>query len=177
LSGQALAQSLEMKSPRKKVYRLSKMSQELVFAEGRKVPHGLKSRNAIKVAAGMLIHNGKVLIATRPKGKLLAGLWEFPGGKLEPGEDERTCLKREFMEELGVEVAVRPYFYKTFTDEDGLDILLTFHRCSLLLGEVNALEGQDFKWVDAEDLDKYEFPRANREVIEILKEKRGMFLH
>lgn len=162
------------------VYRLPRVVPGLAFSDWRGFgrrrggkPSGYP--NAIKVAAGVLIHNKKILIAKRPKGKPLAGLWEFPGGKLEVRENERGCLKREFMEELGVEVAVRPPFYKTVTEHDGVEIALSFHRCSLLLGEVRPLEGQDFLWVDARKLDDFEFPAANREVIEILKEKTGMF--
>ena len=131
--------------------------------------------SSIKVAAGVLIHNGKILICKRPKGKALAGLWEFPGGKLELREDERQCLKREMVEELGIEVAVRPAFYKTVTEHEGVTIRLSFHRCSLLLGEVKALEGQEFTWVRAAELDDYDFPPANREALDLLKEKTAMF--
>lgn len=162
------------------VYRLPPVVSGLVFADGRSFgrrgggkPSGYP--DAIKVAAGVLIHNKKILIAKRPKGKPLAGLWEFPGGKLEDREDERGCLKREFMEELGLEVAVRPPFYKTVTEHDGVEIALSFHRCSLLLGEACALEGQEFLWVDARALDDFEFPAANREVVDLLKEKSAMF--
>ncbi|MFO0780630.1 MAG: NUDIX domain-containing protein [Candidatus Gracilibacteria bacterium] len=176
---------------RKNVYRLPGKLRNFVFAEGAAPSKNGVSRTnllsapvgavgvgrlpSIKVAAGVLIHAGKVLIARRPKGKPLAGLWEFPGGKLEAGEDERKCLKREFMEELGVEVAVRPHFYKTITEHDGVQILLSFHRCSLLLGEITALEGQEFQWVSAGDLTRFEFPRANDEVVALLQEKKAMF--
>lgn len=112
----------------------------------------------IVVAAGVLIHEGKVLICKRPKGKILAGFWEFPGGKLESGEDGRRCLKREFMEELGVEVAVRPAFFHADTEYDGIRIALSFYRCSLLLGEVQSLENQEFRWVQPHELLNYRFP-------------------
>ncbi len=158
-------------------YKLPRAAAGLAFADKGGYWGGkLKAeRNAVKVAAGVLIHNGKVLIAKRPKGKPLAGLWEFPGGKVEYRENERTCLKREFIEELGVEVAVRPSFYKTLTEHEGTLISLSFHRCSLLLGEVRSLEGQEFKWVEAKDLNDYEFPSANDEVVTILQEKKAMF--
>lgn len=170
-------------SKRKTVYRLPGKLRNFVFAEGDASLKNVVSASAIsasrrsfiKVAAGVLIHEGKVLIARRPAGKPLAGLWEFPGGKLETGEDERKCLKREFMEELGVEVAVRPHFYKTQTEHDGVQIQLSFHRCSLLLGEIRALEGQEFQWVSARELTGFEFPRANDEVVALLQEKKAMF--
>jgi mutator protein MutT len=116
-----------------------------------------------------------VLISKRPKGKPLAGLWEFPGGKVEHGEDERGCLKREFMEELGIEVSVRPPFFKADIEHDGVAIRLSFHRCSLLLGDPRSLEGQEFRWVGAEELRDFEFPAVNAEVVEILQAKKAMF--
>ncbi len=167
------------------VYKMSRVAQGLAFADGEGVDAPGRRRsgklagdlNSIKVAAGVLIHNGKILITKRPKGKPLAGLWEFPGGKLEAREDERQCLKREFMEELGIEVSVRPPFYKTDTEHEGTQVRLSFHRCSLLLGEVKALEKQEFRWVNPSELRSYQFPEANQEVIEILEIKKAMFLH
>ena len=157
----------------------SRMARGLTFADKPKnSKRGYKAgeaQDSLKVAAGVLIHNGKILIAKRPKGKPLAGLWEFPGGKLEAREDERTCLKREFMEELGIEVSVRPAFYKTDTEHDGVAIRLSFHRCNLLLGEPKALENQELRWVGVSELDAFEFPRANDEVVSLLKEKKAMF--
>ena len=63
-----------------------------------------------KVSAGIVCRNGKILICQRPKGKSLAGFWEFPGGKLEEGESLQDCLKRELKEELDIEVAVGDFF-------------------------------------------------------------------
>lgn len=162
------------------VYKFPRNAQGLAFGEAgasdRRRSGKLKTPPGImKVAAGVLIHNGKVLITKRPKGKPLAGLWEFPGGKVEYGEDERGCLKREFMEELGIEVSVRPPFFKADTEHDGVAIRLSFHRCSLLLGEVKSMEQQEFQWVGPDKLGAYEFPKANDEVVEILQVKKAMF--
>lgn len=168
ISGQAvIAKTMNEKTYTAPIGSQPRLQKGLALAD--KVPA------AIKVAAGVLIHNGKVLISKRPKGKPMAGLWEFPGGKIEFGENERTCLKREFIEELGVEVSVRPHFYKTLTEHEGVQILLSFHSCRLLLGNARAREGQEFKWVDAEQLQKYKFPEANTEVVEILQQKKAMF--
>ncbi len=134
------------------------------------------AQTGVKVAVGVLIHEGKILICKRPRGKALAGLWEFPGGKLEYGEDERKCLKREFMEELGIEVSVRPHFYKTTTEQDDMEVCLSFHRCSLLLGSPKSLEKQEFRWVRVDELEDFEFPQANQEILSVLKEKPAMFL-
>lgn len=135
----------------------------------------------LKVAAGVLIHEGKILICKRPAHKPFGGLWEFPGGKLEAGEDERGCLKREMQEELGIEVAVRPPFHKVFTEQPAharsasQKILLSFHRCSLLAGEPKALEVDEFVWVKPAELFNYQFPPVNGEVIELLLKKKAMF--
>lgn len=163
-----------------RVYKLSRDARNLVFSDaevlGKRRAGKLKTPpGTIKVAAGVLIHKGKVLIAKRPKGKPLAGLWEFPGGKVEYGEDERGCLKREFTEELGIEVSVRPPFFRADTEHEGVAIRLSFHRCSLLLGDPKSLEGQVFRWVKAEELKAFEFPAVNNEVVEILLEKKAMF--
>lgn len=170
----------ERKAGPGRVYKLPRMARKMVFSDGevsgyRKAGRLKSVPGSVKVAAGVLIHDGKVLIAKRPQGKPLAGLWEFPGGKVEHGEDERGCLKREFMEELGIEVSVRPSFFKADTEHEGVPIRLSFHRCSLLLGDPRSLEGQEFRWVGAEELRDFEFPAVNTEVVEILCEKKAMF--
>ena len=129
----------------------------------------------IKVAIGVVIRGGLVLISRRPKHVPFGNMWEFPGGKLQSGEDERTCLKRELQEELGIEVAVRPAFYTTKTIHDDQLLQLSFHRCSLLLGEPKALEVEEFSWVRPEDLFQYQFPPVNTKVIELLLKRKAMF--
>ncbi len=129
----------------------------------------------INVAAGVIIHHGKVLISKRRKGGSFAGFWEFPGGKLHEGEDERACLKREIKEELDIEVSVRPAFYRVATEDEGMGILLSFHRCSWLLGEPKTLEVEEFRWVQPEELSDFQFPPVNREVVAILLRKKAMF--
>ena len=128
-----------------------------------------------KVAIGIVIHDGKMLIARRKKGDTFGGYWEFPGGKVEKGEDERICLKREMLEELGIEVSVRPRFHRIPAEVNGKRYLLSFHRCSLLLGKPRALEVASFKWVKLDEVDRYKFPPANKEVFEILRKKKAMF--
>lgn len=132
-------------------------------------------QNAVRVAAGVLIHEGKVLISKRRADDSFAGYWEFPGGKLEEGEDERACLKREMKEELGIEVSVRPHFYRLQIRYKNKPYILTFHRCSLLLGEPQALEVEEFCWIKPHEFDMYTFPPANAEVIEALQKKKAMW--
>lgn len=128
-----------------------------------------------RVAIGVLIHQGKVLIARRRKDDSFGGLWEFPGGKAHDNENERTCLKREMKEELDIEVAVRPAFYVTEAKIGERTLLLSFHRCSLLLGNPKPLAADELQWVSPEELLNYRFPPSNDEVIKLLLSKKAMF--
>lgn len=133
------------------------------------------SRSAIPVVAGVLIHEGKVLIARRRLWDSNGGKWEFPGGKLEQGEDRRAALKREMMEELGVEVAVRPHFYRMEIEYRGKLFDATFHRCSLLLGDPQPLAAEELAWITADELDEYDFLSGNKQVFPIMREKKAMW--
>lgn len=141
----------------------------------RKRHHAKIPKNAVRVAAGVLIHKGNVLISKRRADDSFPGCWEFPGGKLEEGEDERECLKREMKEELDIEVSVRPYFHRIAIEYKKKPYILTFHRCSLLLGEPKAIEVEEFRWIQAHELYDYDFPPANRKVIELLQKKKAMW--
>lgn len=123
----------------------------------------------IKVAAAIIWRgSGKqkeVLIQKRTNKKMHNNLYEFPGGKLEHRESERACLKRELQEELGIEAAVRPRFMRTEHNYGEYSVLLSWHRCQILLGEPSGREGQEILWVQLHDLHKYNFPPADDEVI------------
>ncbi len=128
---------------------------------------------AIKVAAAIIWRGSgpdkEVLIQRRTNKQHQNNLYEFPGGKLEPNEDERSCLKRELLEELGIEAAVRPPFLRTEHDYGDQFIKLSWHRCQILLGEPTGREGQEVRWVKITDLDQYAFPPADDEVIRELR--------
>lgn len=121
--------------------------------------------NGMRVAAAVIHKNKKILIQQRKKGTHLAGYWEFPGGKIEPGEDARACLKREIQEELGVEVSVRPPFFKTLHAYPQRRISLSFHRCQILLGKPKSCEGQKIKWVDARHLRRIKLVPADKPLV------------
>lgn len=133
-----------------------------------------KSFDGIRVAIGVVVDERKILISKRRANDSYGGYWEFPGGKARTGEDERTCLKREMMEELGIEVAVRPHFYRTVVQREGVQLLLSFHRCSLLTGEPEAKESDEFLWSAVDELSDYQFPPTNYDVIDILKKRPAM---
>ena len=125
--------------------------------------------NTILVAAGILIEGGKVLLTQRKRGSHLADLWEFPGGKCEPGEDPKDALVRELREELGIEVAVGDAVCVTFHryEEAGKAVLLLFYEVARKPGspEPCALDVAALRWSTAESLDPRAFPPADVEVL------------
>ncbi|MGE3278909.1 MAG: NUDIX domain-containing protein [Candidatus Altimarinota bacterium] len=134
-----------------------------------------------KVVVGILIQGKKILVSRRKADQTYPGLLEFPGGKVEVGEDERRGLQREFREELGIEISVRPPFEKIVQHEKKQ--VLSFHRCRILTGEIGnkegdedlrGMEGQEVMWLDQEEMAKRvkEFLPANKKIIEQLKKSR-----
>jgi 8-oxo-dGTP diphosphatase len=128
----------------------------------------------IEVAAALIQDaRGRYLLARRPEGAHLAGLWEFPGGKREPDETLEACLARELREELGAtfsvgdRVATVPWSYPEKS------VILYFFRCRLEAGSIRALESQALAWVEAERLRDYEFPPADGTLIERLATAAG----
>ncbi|MCP9340649.1 Nudix family hydrolase [Stutzerimonas xanthomarina] len=120
----------------------------------------------LHVAAGVIRGGaGHVLIAKRPVDKHQGGLWEFPGGKVEPGETAEGALARELAEELGIAVnAARPLI-QVRHDYPDKQVLLDVWEVLEFDGEPHGAEGQPLAWVTAEDLPRYEFPAANRPII------------
>ena len=122
----------------------------------------------IEVAAGLIFCEGKLLIAQRPAGGHLAGLWEFPGGKCETGETLQECLHRELFEELGIAVNVLERVMTTTHVYPEKTVKLNFFLCQLVTGKPHGMEGQAFAWVDHEDLGRYSFPEADAQLLEKL---------
>jgi len=122
----------------------------------------------IHVTAGMIYKGGSILIARRPQGYHLAGLWEFPGGKQEPDETLEECLEREILEELDIEVKAKRLFMTVVHEYEKKIVSLHVFECILLGGDPKGLDGQEFKWVRPSELRGYEFPPPDQEVIELL---------
>ena len=121
------------------------------------------------VAAGIVVERGNILLSRRKKGTHLAGRWEFPGGKVEPGEDPRAALRRELEEELGILVEVGEIADVTFHRYDDADkaVLLLFFHAVREPGspEPQAIDVAEVKWAGASALDPAEFPPADVAVL------------
>ena len=118
----------------------------------------------VVVLAAVIERGGCVLVTRRLEGTHLAGLWEFPGGKCEPGETHEDCLAREVMEELGAACEVGDEVLTTEHAYPDRVIRLHFRRC-VLLEDPQPLLGQQMQWVAKGGLDTHEFPPADKELI------------
>ena len=126
-------------------------------------------KKIVDVSAALILHGGKLLIAQRHAKSHLGGLWEFPGGKREPGESFEQCLVREIREELGVEIAVGDLYEEISHDYPEKSIRLKFFICRLLAGEPQPLDCAAVKWIALPELDNHEFPAADSRLLEKLK--------
>jgi len=127
----------------------------------------------VLVAAVALIDpDGRVLLAQRPPGKSMAGLWEFPGGKVEPGETPEACLIRELHEELDIDTwasCLAPLTFASHPYED-FHLLMPLYACRKWQGIVRAREGQQIAWVRVGDLTRYPMPPADKPLIPVLRD-------
>jgi 8-oxo-dGTP diphosphatase len=123
----------------------------------------------IDVVAGVIRRDGLLLIAQRQAGDTLAGYWEFPGGKVERHEDLPMALRRELQEELGVEVLVGAQLHRVVHPYPDRDVRLYFYEVTLLNGEPRPIEAADLRWVRPNELLDYQFPEADRTLIEQLQ--------
>ena len=131
----------------------------------------------VLVAAAVLLERGRVLLTQRKTGTHLAGSWEFPGGKVEPGEDPREALRRELREELGIEARVGEIVDVTFHryEEAEKAVLLLFFEAAREAGspEPQAVDVAAFRWARGEELRVEEFPPADVAVMEKVKKALG----
>jgi 8-oxo-dGTP diphosphatase len=123
-------------------------------------------------AVALIDADGRVLLAQRPEGKSLAGLWEFPGGKVEPGETPETCLIRELQEELGIDTwksCLAPLTFASHSYPD-FHLLMPLFACRRWDGIPTAREGQTLAWVPPARLRDYPMPPADLPLIPILRD-------
>ncbi len=123
-------------------------------------------------AVALIDPDGRVLLAERPKGKPMAGLWEFPGGKIEPNETPEAALIRELHEELGIETwqsCLAPLTFASHSYED-FHLLMPVFACRKWQGMVSPKEGQKLAWVQVKDLNSYPMPAADLPLIAVLRD-------
>ncbi|MGF1660752.1 MAG: (deoxy)nucleoside triphosphate pyrophosphohydrolase [Rubrimonas sp.] len=133
----------------------------------------MSAKPLILVAACALIDpDGRVLLAQRPEGKSMAGLWEFPGGKIEPGETPEACLIRELREELGVETWGSCLAPLTFASHayDAFHLLMPLFACRKWTGLPQGREGQRLAWARADRLRDFPMPPADIPLIAVLRD-------
>jgi 8-oxo-dGTP diphosphatase len=131
-----------------------------------------KTRLVIVAAVALIDADGRVLIAQRPPGKVMAGLWEFPGGKLEAGERPEDTLIRELREELSIavkEACLAPFTFASH-DYPEFHLLMPLYLCRRWEGIVTPLEHSALKWVRPKDLVNYPMPPADLPLIPMLRD-------
>ena len=129
----------------------------------------------IVAAAALVDADNRVLIARRPAGKSMAGLWEFPGGKVNSGETPEAALQRELAEELGIEVCdtcLAPFTFASHGYDD-FHLLMPLYLCRTWEGEIVPRESQEVKWVRAMRLSDYPMPPADLPLIPWLRDLLG----
>lgn len=129
--------------------------------------------NLITVSAVVMVDiEGRILLAQRPQGKSMAGLWEFPGGKVEPGETPERALIRELKEELGIDTSESCLAAFSFASHsyDDFHLLMPVYVCRKWDGIIQPREGQSLKWVKITDLKNYPMPPADEPLIAMIRD-------
>jgi A/G-specific adenine glycosylase len=144
--------------------------------------HNLQSSLPMREASAPLPHKligvaviwneqGQILIDKRPQKGLLGGLWEFPGGKLEPPETVAECIRREIREELGIEIEVGDRLITVEHAYTHFKVTLMVHHCRHRSGEPQPIECDEVRWVTLDEIDHYPFPKANVQIIAALRQQ------
>jgi 8-oxo-dGTP diphosphatase len=113
---------------------------------------------------------GHILIDKRLNEGSMGGLWEFPGGKIEPDETVKECIYREIEEELGLQVEVGAHLMTLEHTYTKFKVTLIVHYCKYLGGMPQAIQCQEFRWVSLGEIEQYQFPEANSQIIATLKQ-------
>jgi len=133
------------------------------------------AKNLLVVAVALLDSDNRILIAQRPKGKNMDGLWEFPGGKVNTDEAPQIALAREIQEELGIKICTGcqlPLNFSSYRYEDFHLVLLLF-ACRNWEGTPQGLEGQQLKWIKIGDINNYPMPPADEVLVATLRDYLG----
>jgi len=139
-------------------------------------PNMMNHQLPVKVIGVAVIWNdrGQILIDRRRLEGSMGGLWEFPGGKVESGETIDQCIQREIREELGIEISVREHLITINHAYPEFQVTLIVHNCHHLQGVPQTIECSEVRWVSLEELDEFDFPAANVQIISALREQRNI---
>ena len=132
----------------------------------------LDNQVLLVVGVALIDVDGRILLAQRPEGKRMSGLWEFPGGKVEKGETPEAALIREIKEELGIDITescLAPFSFSSYAYDD-FHLLMPIYLCRVWEGILTPREQQKIKWVRLEDFDNYSMPPADIPLVAMLKE-------
>lgn len=130
-------------------------------------------RKTVNVVAAMIEQNGRLLICRRPEGKALAGMWEFAGGKIEPGETPEQALVRECREELGITVAPQSLFAQVEFDYPAMHLSMQVYTAVITDGTPKRLEHMDIRWILPGELDGFTFCPADRGILDKITAEWG----
>lgn len=149
------------------------MRRVYIYASDRKALAAKPPPRIMLVSAVVLVDaDGRVLLARRPAGKPMAGLWEFPGGKVDPGETPERALIRELKEELGIDVTescLAPFTFASHRYTE-FHLLMPLYVCRVWKGRLTAHEGQEFAWVEPSRLADYPMPPADRPLVAMIRD-------
>ena len=125
--------------------------------------------SATEVVAALIWAGGRFMVCQRPAHKARGLLWEFVGGKVEPGETKEQALVRECREELGITVAVGPVFMEVLHEYPDLIVHLTLFRASIAEGTPQKLEHNDIRWITPDEIGEYPFCPADEEILRAIR--------
>lgn len=124
----------------------------------------------ITVTAGIISYENRILVAQRRRDKSLGLLWEFPGGKIEPGETPQECLAREIKEEFDISIDVTDFFMEHLHHYDTFDLQMYVYKATWNgQGEIHICDHEQYKWANIDELDQYQFAGADLPVVQKLK--------
>ena len=129
----------------------------------------MEEKTVTRVVAALIFEGERFMICQRPAHKARGLLWEFVGGKIEPGESGEDALKRECREELGVEIEVGEVYMELLHRYPDITVHLTLYRAAIVAGTPRLLEHNDFRYILPAEIDDFEFCPADREILEKLR--------
>lgn len=132
----------------------------------------MHSSKTKKVIAAIIIDKNKVLIAQRAKRDEFYGKWEFPGGKMEEGETERECLKRELHEEFGIDAEIGDYFCSSFFEHKNSPYEMRVFFVNSFKGTMSLFDHQAIKWIEVSELPNYDMPDPDKPIVQKLLEMK-----